>query len=70
MSWMTSLRGLRSYKQTPHGCCGRTYVDPIPHDVIKMAASHPDFLNDMLLLKRKLGVERVIINVVGCRTTL
>lgn len=70
MSWMASLRGLRSYKQVQHGCCGRTYVDPIPHAVIKAAAKHPDFMSDMLLLKRKLGVERVIINVTGCQTTL
>lgn len=70
MSWMSSLRGLRTYKQVPEGCCGKSYVKPIPHDVIKRASQHPDFLNDMRLLKLKLGVERLIINVVGCRTTL
>jgi hypothetical protein len=45
-------------------------VEPVPPDVIKTASQHPDFLNDMRLLKKKLGVERVIINVVGCRATL
>lgn len=67
---MQSLRGLRSYKQAPQGCCGKTYVAPVPHNVIATVAKHPDFLSDLLALKRKLGAERLIVNVVGCRTML
>jgi hypothetical protein len=70
MAWMNSLKGLRTYKQTPEGCCGKTYVAPVPPEVVKIASQHPDFLNDMRLLKKKLGIERVIINVNGCRTTV
>lgn len=70
MEWMSSLSGLRTYKQAPVGCCGKTYVKPVPHEVIKRASQHPDFLNDMRLLKQKLGVACLLINVVGCRTTV
>jgi len=65
---MASLRGLRGYKRVEVGCCGRKRLEPIPASVIRAATQHPEFLSDMRVWKAKLGVERLIISVDGCRT--
>ena len=70
-AWMSSLRTLSTFhKRETSRCCGRTYISPVPIEAVRAVAKNPAFLDDLWLLKKKLGIKTMIVNVEGCRTTL
>jgi hypothetical protein len=45
-------------------------MPPIPNEVFGRIANNPAFVDELLVLKAKLGADRLIVNVSGYRDTL
>ncbi len=70
-SWMASLRPIRIWSQVKVGkkCCGQRLA-PIPITVIQDVVRGAAFAADLIQLKQRMKVDKLIINIQGYRTSV